>query len=460
MGRIIISAAHGGIENGSRDPGAVVDGVTEAQEMILLRDLIVQILRSRNYEALAVPDDLGFQQTLDWVNSRAAIGDIALEIHANAFSDTTTRGIAVFYLANNEERKSQAELLLQTYIRRVPQMPSRGAKPDTQTGLGNLAFCRQVVIPSLLMEVGLLTNADDRRIIQNQRQDVALGIAEGLATWSLGRVPPNPSPNPSPSPLPIPTPAPGIYPDCNINLNGGVFEHRGIVVEGNAYIPLDLVDQLGIELPFSYRRITYQNIVFIRAVDLRDFNISVGWDNDTRTVSLRSALLICGDQIDRIMGHGNTSLVQLMTFLKSKNPDALNRFPDLPKFYREEGSAEGVNFDIAFAQMGIETNFLRFGSIVKSEQNNFAGLGGISTSEGGATFSSARLGVRAHIQHLKAYASTEPLRQAEVDPRFRFVRRGIAPLLDQLSGRWTADTQYGTKILNVVRQLYEFTGLL
>ncbi len=452
MGRIIVSAAHGGIENGHRDPGAVVDGVTEAREMILLRDLIVQTLRSRHYEVLAVPDDLSLQQTLDWVNSRATVGDIALEIHANAFSDTTTRGIAVFYLANNDERKAQAELLLQTYIRRVPLMPSRGAIPDTQTGLGNLAFCRQVVIPSLLLEVGLLTNADDRRIIQNQRQDVAIGIAEGLATWSLGRVPPSTSPAPAPTP--------GLYPDCNINLNSGIFEHRGIIVEGNAYIPLDLVDQLGIDLPFSCRRITYQNIVFIRAVDLRDFNISVDWDGDTRTVSLRSALSICGDQIDRIMGHGNTSLVQLITFLKSKNSDALNRFPDLPKFYREEGNAEGVNFDIAFAQMGIETNFLRFGNIVKPEQNNFASLGSIGTDEGGATFSSARLGVRAHIQHLKAYASTEPLRQAEIDPRFRFVRRGIAPLLDQLSGRWTADIQYGTKILNMVRQLYEFTGLL
>jgi hypothetical protein len=454
MGRIIISAAHGGIENGTRDQGAVVDGVTEAREMISLRDLIVQTLRSRNFEALAVPDDLSLQQTLDWVNSRAAAGDVALEIHANAFSDTTTRGIAVYYLANNEERKAQAELMLQTYIRRVPQMPSRGAKPDTQSVLGNLAFCRQTTIPALLMEVGLLTNADDRSLIQSQRQNIALGIAEGLATWSLGRVPPPPTPSPAPAP------APGTFLTCNINLNGGVFEQRGIVVEGNAFIPLDLVDQLGVLLPLSYRRLTYQNIVFIRAVDLRDFNISVGWDANSRTVSLQSALVICGDQIDRIMGHGNTSLVQLLTFLKSKNPDALNRFPDLPKFYREEGAAEGVNYDIAFAQMGFETNFLRFGSVVKPEQNNFASLGGVGTAEGGATFTSARLGVRAHIQHLKAYASTEPLKQAEVDPRFRFVRRGVAPLLEQLSGRWTADTQYGTKILNIVRQMYEFTGLL
>lgn len=452
MGKIIISAARGDIENGSCNLGTVADGGAGVEEMVDLGDLIVQILRSQNYQAITVPHDLSLQQSLDWINSRATVGDIALEIHTNAFSDAMTRGIAVFYLAQNEERQAQAELLLQTYIRRVPQMLSRGTKPDTQTGLGNLAFCRQVVIPSLLMEVGLLTHLGDRHIVQNQRQDIALGIAEGLATWSLGRV----SPSSSPSPFPIPK----LYLDCSINLNDSVVEHRGIVVEGNAYIPIDLVDQLGIELPLFYRRITCQNIVFIRAVDLRDFNISVAWDGGTRIVSLRSALAIGSHPIDRIMSHGNTSLVQLITFLNNKNPDALNRFPDLPKLYREEGNAEGVNFDIAFAQMGIETNFLRFGKLVKPEQNNFASLGGMKTSEGGETFSSERLGVRAHIQHLKAYASTEPLRQAEVDPRFRLVRRGIAPLLDQLSGRWTADTQYGRRILNGVRQLYEFTGLL
>ncbi|MCU0566230.1 MAG: N-acetylmuramoyl-L-alanine amidase [Oculatellaceae cyanobacterium Prado106] len=450
MGRIIISAGHGGIENGVRDPGVIVDGVTEAREMILLRDLILQILRSRNYEALAVPDDLSLDGTLNWINTRANTGDIALEIHANAFTDTTTRGVAVFFIANNEDRRIQAEQLLQAYIRRVPQMPSRGARPDTQTGLGSLAFCRQVIIPSLLMEVGLLTNPDDRRLIQNQRQDIALGIAEGLATWSRGG---------SPSPSPTPTP-PGTYPVCDINLNGGIYDDKGIIVEGNAYIPIDLVDQLSISLPANYRRLPYQNIVYIRAVDLRDFSISVSWDSNTRTVILRSVLTICGDQIDKIMGHGNTSEVQLMMFLRSKNPDGLTRFPELPKLYREEALGEGVNFDIAFAQMGLETNFLRFGGTVRPEQNNFAGLGGIGTAPGGATFASARIGVRAQIQHLKAYASTEPLRQAIVDPRFRFVRRGIAPLLDQLSGRWNADPQYGSKILNIVRQLYEFTGLL
>ena len=160
------------------------------------------------------------------------------------------------------------------------------------------------------------------------------------------------------------------------------------------------------------------------------------------------------------MSNGNTSEVQLMMFLKSNNENALTQFPDLPKLYREESSIEGVNYDIAFCQMCVETGFLRFGGDLKPSQNNFAGLGTVGGAATGASFPSARIGVRAHIQHLKAYASTEPLVLEVVDPRFRFVTRGIAPLVDQLSGRWTADLQYGVKITATLRRLYETAGLL
>ena len=149
-----------------------------------------------------------------------------------------------------------------------------------------------------------------------------------------------------------------------------------------------------------------------------------------------------------------------MMFLKANNENALAQFPDLPKLYREEATIEGVNYDIAFSQMCVETNFLRFGGDLKPSQNNFGGLGGVGGGNEPATFSSARLGVRAHVQQLKAYASLEPLVQDQVSPRFRFVTRGIAPLVGQLSGRWSADLNYGDRIMAVVKRLYESAGLL
>ncbi len=456
MGRIFISAGHGGLENGRTDPGAIVAGTTEAQEMIELRDLIVPELRSRSFETLFVPDDLSLVQSIDWINGRSRPGDIAIEIHADAFSNTTVRGASAFYIANNDDRRGHAELLLIALIRRVPQLPNRGAKPDTAAGVGSLAFCRNVTLPSLLLEVGFLTNPEDRSLLQNRRRDFALGIADGLAAWSNQIASSAPLPDPS-----QPGQAP-LYPSIGIRLNDQTYPEGGILVNHNSYVPIDLVDNLGIDSAqlSAIRRLDYRGIVYIKAIDLRDYNIAVQWDPDSRSVLLKTILRLCVGQLDRIMGHGYTSDVQLMMFLKSNNPDSLGQFTDIAKIYREEAALEGINHDIAFCQMCLETNFLRFGGDVKVNQNNFAGLGAIGGGVTGANFPSMRLGIRAQIQHLKAYASTEPILQELIDPRFRFVRRGMAPLVSQLSGRWAADLQYGDKILALLRRLYESAQLL
>jgi hypothetical protein len=451
MGRIFISAGHGGIEQGKRDPGSVVGNTTEAQEMILLRDQVVPELRSRGFEVLSVPDDLSSSQTIQWINSRARPGDVALEIHADAFSNPNLRGTTVFYIANNPERKNNAELMLFGLVRRLPQLPSQGAKPDTATGVGRISFCRDLVIPSVLMEVGFLSNSEDRFLIQNSRRDMALGLADGLASWSRA-VSAGGTTNAS-----DPT-----YPTINININNRAYGEQGIAINNNAYIPMDLVDRLGIDLTTNPNigRVQYRGVVYVKAIELRNYNVSVSWDQATRTVILRSIVQFCPGQIDVIMGHGNTSEVQLMMFLKANNENALNQYSDLPKLYREEATIEGVNYDIAFCQACVETNFLRFGGTLQPGQNNFGGVGDVAGSPGGATFPSARIGVRAHVQQLKAYASKEPLVQEQVSPRYRFVAHGIAPLVGQLSGRWSAGLDYGDRILAVVRRLYESAGLL
>lgn len=448
MGRIFISAGHGGTEGSGIDPGIVVAGTTEAREMILTRDLVVSELRSRGFEVLATPDDLSLLQSISWINARAIVGDAALEIHGDASGNPAVRGASVFFIPNNDLRKSHAELLLLALLRRVSQIPSRGARPDTDSGTGILAFCRQVSVPSLLMNIGFLTSPDDRTVIQNRRRDVALGIADGLASWSRALAGQSPDPEPT-------------YPTIDISINGGIYDEQGVIVNGNSYIPIDLVDRLGVDLSQAtdIRRIVYRNIVYVKAIELRPFNIAVSWDGTTRTITLQNGTL-CPGQIDRIMGVGQTSELQMMMFLKSNNEGAISQFPDIPRLYREEGIVEGVNYDIAFCQMCIETGFLQFGGSIRPDQNNFGGLGDAAGTADGAIFPSARIGVRAHIQHLKAYASTAPLVQGLVDPRFRFVARGVAPLVGQLSGRWAADPQYGDKITSLVRRLYESAGIL
>ena len=118
----------------------------------------------------------------------------------------------------------------------------------------------------------------------------------------------------------------------------------------------------------------------------------------------------------------------------------------------EEAEVEGVRAEVIFAQAMKETGWLRFSGAVKVEQCNFCGLGAVNSAPASAaTFASVREGLRAQVQHLKAYASTDSLVNACVDPRFNLVQRGIAPTLEDLNGRWAVPgTGYGESIAKMI----------
>ncbi|MCI8327584.1 MAG: hypothetical protein HFI37_07390 [Lachnospiraceae bacterium] len=124
----------------------------------------------------------------------------------------------------------------------------------------------------------------------------------------------------------------------------------------------------------------------------------------------------------------------------------------------QEAAAEGVRADVVFAQICHETGFLQFGGDVKAEQCNFAGLGATGNGVSGEVFPNVRTGIRAQVQHLKAYASKQPLNQACVDKRFSYVTRESAPYVEWLGiqenpyGKgWAASKNYGYNLMNIVK---------
>jgi len=156
-----------------------------------------------------------------------------------------------------------------------------------------------------------------------------------------------------------------------------------------------------------------------------------------------------------IMGQGTLKASVLAAFLHDNNRSvSFSEAFRIAKIYMEEAKTEGVNYDIAFSQMCLETGFMRFGGTVLPRQNNFAGLGVLNNKTKGFSFRDIRLGIRAHIQHLKAYASLKKLHHELVDPRFRFVKRGSIKVVDGLSGKWAADKRYGKKIRYLLGRLY------
>ena len=164
-----------------------------------------------------------------------------------------------------------------------------------------------------------------------------------------------------------------------------------------------------------------------------------------------------------LMGQTKSSLQQMTNefdrVTKGQYPSsAYSRFGastivDFCRILREEAGYEGVNGDVLFAQVMLETNYLRFGNDVKPEQCNFGGLGATGNGNPGLSFNDVRTGIRAQVQHLKAYGSHEPLNNACVDPRFLLVTRGSAPTIFNLSGKWAASQTYGESLDRIIRQL-------
>lgn len=131
----------------------------------------------------------------------------------------------------------------------------------------------------------------------------------------------------------------------------------------------------------------------------------------------------------------------------------------------EEAADEGIRPELVFCQAMKETGWLRFGGRVTVSQFNFAGIGAVDGGTTSASFSSVREGLRAQVQHLKAYAvkgvTESSLAHACVDPRFSLVSTGSAQYVQWLGikenpqGRgWATGKGYGCQIVSLMNAYF------
>ena len=142
---------------------------------------------------------------------------------------------------------------------------------------------------------------------------------------------------------------------------------------------------------------------------------------------------------------------------------------DFASIVYDEAVAEGVSPELVFVQAmketGKETGWLRFGGDVTVSQYNFSGIGAVGGGAKGASFSDVRTGIRAQVQHLRAYAdssvTTASLANAVVDPRFTYVRKGAAPVVEYLGIQenpnrtgWAAAKNYGYDLVSMMKAYF------
>lgn len=126
---------------------------------------------------------------------------------------------------------------------------------------------------------------------------------------------------------------------------------------------------------------------------------------------------------------------------------------EIVDLYWEEAEREGIRPDLALSQALLETGYFNFGGAVEPWQHNFCGLGTIGGGVQGAAFKTPREGVRAHIQHLLAYASHDLPKTKLIDPRYDKahnlrLQNGLITKWSGLNWTWAMGGEYAEKIIN------------
>ena len=172
-----------------------------------------------------------------------------------------------------------------------------------------------------------------------------------------------------------------------------------------------------------------------------------------------------------ILGESDVSVQQMVDYFeasgeeypeKSLSAGGADSIETFCQMYYEEAEAEGVRAEVAFAQTMKETGFLQYGGDASIEQFNFAGIGTTGNGEPGNSYPDVRTGIRAQIQHLKAYATADALEQECVDERYSYVKKGSAPYVEWLGQQenpeglgWATGDNYGYDIVGMIEDMKE-----
>jgi len=159
-----------------------------------------------------------------------------------------------------------------------------------------------------------------------------------------------------------------------------------------------------------------------------------------------------------VEGQGSLNKNGVLQYIKTQKPPLSDsEIERIIQTYFDEAAFENINHDIAIAQMLHASNFFKNDQRVSGF--NYSGLIELPNWQG--KFSSMTEGVRAHIQHVKGYASKTLNRQQIADPRYYLLVNlnylGTVKTFDQLYEKWTASpAAYKQNIERILDGLYQY----
>lgn len=442
--KLYLDPGHGGTDpgaqgNGIREKDIALDIAKNIKNILLAGYQNIEVRMSRENDTTK-----SLSQRTSEANSWGA--DFYLSIHCNA-ANGAARGYEDF-IHNSLGSTSQTasyQNIIHAEVTKLNKLIDRGKKK------ADFHVLRESAMPALLTENGFIDNAADAALMKDPlwRQRVAQGHVNGIAKAFSLKAKPAVTPQP-----PKPVDPSNLY-----RVIAGSFTDRKNAEERSAALKNKSIESVIATAEISgtvWYRVQAGAFSTKENAEKQLEAVKKAGITDAYILSDAPPAVPSEPKGYSILGVTHLSPEHMNQYAKQVNPNAAN----LGSFYSAIGEYYGIRGDIAFAQAMHETNFLRFTGDVKPGQNNFAGIGATGNGAAGASFSTQEEGVLAHIQHLYAYASTQPLppKYPLADPRFSLVKRGSAKLWQELNGKWAVPgTNYAQSILNIYKNMVRFS---
>ena len=152
---IILDPGHGG-----KDPGAVVGSTSEKSITLKVTTLVKQKLEAAGAQVKMTRTGDTYPSLQDRVDfTNANFGEIFVSIHVNSASSTSAQGTETYYAISTGDMY-QEDIDLATFVNNQIvtnlNMKNRGVKEQ------QYYVIRNTLIPAILVELGFLTNSEDR----------------------------------------------------------------------------------------------------------------------------------------------------------------------------------------------------------------------------------------------------------------------------------------------------------
>lgn len=167
---IMLDAGHGG-----RDPGAVYNGRQEKDDSLALTLAVGELLQERGVDVLYTRTtdvyESPYQKAME---ANAAGADFFISIHRNSSPEANTYSGVESLVYNKSGIKLEMAENINEQLETIGFV-NLGVKERP-----GLVVLRRTRMPAVLVEVGFINSDTDNMLFDNNFDDIALGIAEGI----------------------------------------------------------------------------------------------------------------------------------------------------------------------------------------------------------------------------------------------------------------------------------------